>query len=82
MDEQKPPKFCLGQIIAGSKFAGEIQKAFYSDGEWNYGIGENASTEPTEEDNKVLGYRIGQKFIKESDVKWKQNTLIMEWRKV
>lgn len=73
------PKFIIGNIIAGSLFAGTITNAFYADGEWNYGVGENAST--AAEDRKD-GYRIGPKYIKESDVKWRQNNYRGEWEVV
>lgn len=74
------PKFCIGQIIAGSYFAGTVQAAFFADGEWNYNIGENADIQPTTSEDKTLGHRYGPKYIRESDVKWKQ--LLMEWEAV
>jgi hypothetical protein len=73
------PKYLIGSIIAGNTFAGTVTNAFYAEGEWNYGVGENASTA---KDDLNDGYRIGPKFIRESDVKWRQNTYRGEWEAV
>lgn len=63
------PKYTIGSIVASEKYAGTIVGAFYADGGWNYNIGQNADLE---QPDGIEGHRIGQKFIRESNIKWQQ----------
>lgn len=63
-----PPEFAVGDIIASERYMGAITGAFFTEGAWHYNIGENADLE---KDDERDGHRVGMKFIRRSDIKWR-----------
>jgi hypothetical protein len=64
---ESAPDFWPGDVVASYLYMGTVINAFW-DGTWNYSIGNNASTNGVDMN---MGYKIGEKFIRRADIKWR-----------